>query len=61
MRGWNGVAFYMAHTAPTDESSSIAFNRNFNPDLKYDSEYHSNLNGFIKCVEKNSSKDLTED
>ena len=53
MRGWNGVAFYMSYTKPTDESSGVAFDRNFNPDLKYDSEYYSNLNGFIKCVEKN--------
>ena len=31
LRGANGLAFYMALTAPSDESSAIAFERNFNP------------------------------
>ena len=59
LRGVNGLAFYMAHTAPTDESSAIAFERNFNPMLKYDSEYFKNLNEVLACVESNASKDLT--
>ena len=39
LRGVNGMPFYMSYTAPTAESSPIAFERNFNPMLKYDSEY----------------------
>ena len=39
LRGKNGLPFYMSYTAPTSESSPIAFERNFNPMLKYDSEY----------------------
>ena len=59
MRGAAGLPFYVTHTAPTDESSPIAFERHFNPDLKHDSEYFKSLNKFIGCVERNSSKDLT--
>ena len=60
LRGVNGLPFYMAHTAPTEDSSAIAFERNFNPDLRHDSEYFNNLNKFIGCVERNSGKDLSE-
>ena len=60
MRGTSGLPFYVTHTAPTDESSPIAFERNFNPDLRHDSEYFNNLNKFIGCVERNSGKDLSE-
>ena len=59
MRGVNGLAFYMAHTAPTDESSAIAFERNFNPHLKHDSYYFKNLDAVLSCVERNASKDLS--
>ena len=55
MRGANGLAFYMAHNAPTDESSPIAFERNFNPHLKHDSDYFQKLDQVIKCVERNAS------
>ena len=53
----------MSHTAPTDESSPIAFERNFNPDMKFDSEYFSAINTAIKCVEKNaaSAKRMNEE
>ena len=49
-----GLPFYCAHVAPTDESSPIAFERHFNPSLKFDSDYHKNLNSMIECVEKNA-------
>ena len=54
LRGANGLAFYMAHTAPSDESSAIAFEKNFNPMLKHDSEYFKNLSAVISCVERNA-------
>ena len=56
-----GLPFYVAHTAPTDESSPIAFERHFNPDLKYDSDYHKNLSQMIECVDKNADKATTSD
>ena len=56
-----GLPFYVAHTAPTDESSPIAFERHFNPSLKYDSDYYKNVNAMIACVEKNvESANTTE-
>ena len=45
----------MAYTEPTEDSSSIAFERHFNPLLKYDSDYHKNLEAMLSCVEKNIS------
>ena len=54
-----GLPFYVTHTAPTDESSSIAFERHFNPALKYDSDYHKSLSQMIACVEKNADKATT--
>ena len=60
MRGWTGLPFYMSITAPTDESTPIAFERNFNPDLKHDSEYFGNLNTFLKCVDKHTPLNLPE-
>ena len=54
-----GLPFYMAYTAPTEESSPIAFERHFNPSLKYDSEYYKNLNAMIVCVEKNAQTATT--
>ena len=57
----NGLPFYMAHTAPTEESSAIAFERHFNPVLKYDSDYHKNLNAMLSCVEKNASSAIHVD
>ena len=31
MRSRAGLPFYMSYTAPTDETSAIGFERNFNP------------------------------
>ena len=59
LRGVNGLPFYMSMTAPTEDSSPIAFERNFNPHLKYDSEYFKNLNETIQCVERNTPMGLT--
>ena len=56
-----GLPFYMALTAPTEESSEIAFEKHFNPSLKYDSEYFRNLNTLIKCVEKNADLPLSSE
>ena len=53
MKSVMGIPFYMSYTAPTDESSPIAFERHFNPALKYDSAYFNKLNAMIKCVENN--------
>ena len=61
MRTFAGLPFYVAHTAPTDESSPIAFERNFNPDLRHDSEYFNSLHKFLGCVDRNSGKGLSED
>ena len=61
LRSLQGLPFYMAKVAPTDESSNIAFERNFNPMLKYDSDYFGTVDKFLGCVDKNSSKQLTED
>ena len=61
LRGVSGLAFYMGHTAPTEESSPIAFERHFNPMLKRDSDYFGTVDKFLSCVEKNSSKPMTED
>ena len=52
----NGLAFYMGYTHPNEDSSPIAFERNFNPYLKYDSEYFKTLNSLVKCVESNAAK-----
>ena len=49
----------MALTAPTEESSEIAFEKHFNPALKYDSQYYKSLNSLIKCVEKNANQSLS--
>ena len=51
----------MAATAPTDESSSIAFERHFNPLLKQDSDYFNAVGNLISCVERNSEKSLNTD
>ena len=61
MRGAAGLPFYCTYTAPTEDSSPIAFERNFNPDLRHDSEYFNSLHRFLGCVEKNSGKDLSVD
>ena len=47
----------MAKVAPTDESSGIAFERNFNPMLKRDSAYYGKLGDMISCVEQNVGKE----
>lgn len=60
LRGANGLAFYMAHTEPSDESSAIAFERNFNPMLKHDSEYFNKLGNFISCVETHANSSEEE-
>ncbi len=49
----------MALTAPSEESSEIAFEKHFNPALKYDSQYYKSLNSLIKCVEKNANQSLS--
>ena len=59
MRSLRGLPFYMSYTAPTEESSAIAFERHFNPQLKHDSEYFKQLNEVLSCVERNVAKNLT--
>ena len=54
-----GLPFYCVYTEPTEDSSSIAFERHFNPSLKYDSEYFGNLSQMIACVERNASEATT--
>ena len=61
LRSLSGLPFYMAAVAPTDESSSIAFERHFNPLLKNDSKYFGAVGDLISCVEKNSAKPLNTD
>ena len=39
LRGKFGMPFYCSYTAPTDDSSPIAFEKNFNPLMKQDSSY----------------------
>ena len=56
-----GMPFYMAYTAPTEESSSIAFERHFNPKLQYDSDYFKTVNAMIKCVENNIDTAVTQE
>ena len=56
LRSCQGLPFYMAKVAPTDESSGIAFERNFNPMLKHDSDYYNKLGAMVACVEKNVNK-----
>ena len=51
----------MAYTAPTEDSSPIAFERHFNPKLRFDSEYFNKVNAMIKCVENNVDNAVTED
>ena len=51
----------MAAVAPTDDSSSIAFERHFNPLLKKDSSYFGAVGDLISCVERNSTKPLNTD
>ena len=53
LRGAAGQAFYAAHTAPSEESSAIAFDRHFNPFLKKDSSYFGAVSNFLGCVERN--------
>ena len=59
MNSIQGLPFYLAYTAPTDESSPIAFERHFNPALKFDSDYHKNLSQMIECVDKNAESATT--
>ncbi len=59
MRSAVGLAFYSVHNAPTEDSSSIAFERHFTPQLKVDSYYFGSVNNLIKCVERNAGKDLS--
>ena len=61
LRGKYGMPFYTSTTAPTSESSPIAFEKNFNPMMKKDSAYFHSLSQAIGCVEKNVSRDLSED
>ena len=61
MRSFQGLPFYMAKVAPSDESSGIAFERNFNPMLKHDSEYYGKLGAMIACVEKNVNKQSVDE
>ena len=61
LRSLSGLPFYMAATNPSDESSSIAFERHFNPLLKKDSDYFQAVGDLISCVERNASKSLTLD
>ena len=47
-------------TQPQEDSSPIAFERNFNPMLKKDSEYFRTLGNVISCVERNAERNLSE-
>jgi len=60
MRSIPGLPFYVTHTAPAEDSSPISFDRNFNPDMKRDSEYFNKLDKFLGCVERNAPKGLSE-
>ena len=61
LRGVRGIAFYNAYTAPTSDSSSIAFERHFNPMMKHDSTYFGSVDKLISCVEQNAGKGLSEE
>ena len=61
LRTMRGLPFYVAHTAPQEDSSAIAFDRHFNPSLKHDSDYFSALNSMISCVERNAGKSTVEE
>ena len=56
-----GMPFYMAYTAPTEDSSPIAFERHFNPKLRFDSDYFNKVNALITCVEDNVGTAVTVD
>ena len=53
VNGAQGLAFYFSHTAPQEDSSPIAFERHFNPQMRFDSSYFSALSNLTRCVEKN--------
>ena len=53
LNGVRGLPFYYGLTCPTPDSSSISFERHFNPQLARDSEYFKALHGLISCVENN--------
>ena len=61
LRGVRGLPFYYGMTNPTEESSSIAFERNFNPLMKRDSEYFKALGGVISCVERHNIQHLSDE
>ena len=61
IRGARGLPFYFGMTSPKEDSSAIAFERNFNPMLKRDSDYFKAVGNVISCVEKNASKNLSEE
>ena len=43
------------------EKGLVSFERYFNPDLATDSKYFSDLNTFLKCVEKNVDRVQSDD
>ena len=61
MRSMRGLPFYMSHTAPTEDSSPIAFNRHFNPARKHDSDYFASVNNLLTCVEAHAATATTEE
>jgi len=60
LRGVSGLAFYNSHTAPSEESSPIAFERNFNPMLQHDSAYFNAVSKMLSCVERNQGADESQ-
>ena len=47
LRGPAGIGLYSAHTQPSEDSSNIAFERNFSPYLARDSDYYGNVKGML--------------
>ena len=52
LKGVRGLPFYYGMVAPTEESTAIGFERNFNPLLKRDTDYFKAMGKVITCVEK---------
>ena len=58
LRGVRGLPVYNAHTG--EGTSSISFEKHFNPALRTDSKYFNSLGKLMDCVEKNAEQGNTD-
>ena len=52
--------YFKSKNESASEANILRFDRHFNQDLAADSNYFKSLSAFMRCVEKNAEKELTE-